>query len=227
MKRSNESKNQRFVFVLVLTIISSIICFPTLIDETVKNQVDFFDRRQCKINCCSLLLLWKRATLRNKGNLGALNMDNCEEHPRSNLAQISNFPRSQEDYITQVSDEIERRVTKTLSQYFLQDGEPHFMRAITSWWLYLLNPPIQGHSGIAPETSRNTLRTIQGTNENSSQSDPQPEAGVSQSGNTLNSGPSDTWQLSNFTSTIKSTEIWGKILQSHSEELFPWVLICL
>ena len=42
--------------------------------------------------------------------------ENCEEHPRSNLAQNSDVPRSQEDYITQVSEEIEGRVTKNLSQ---------------------------------------------------------------------------------------------------------------
>ena len=51
-------------------------------------------------------------TTRNKRKLTALNMENCEEHPRSNLAQNSSAPRSQEDYITQVSDEIEGRSQK-------------------------------------------------------------------------------------------------------------------
>ena len=55
---------------------------------------------------------------RNKRKLAALNEENCEEHPRNNLASNSNVPRSQEDYITQVSEEIERRVTKKLSQEF-------------------------------------------------------------------------------------------------------------
>ena len=49
---------------------------------------------------------------RNKKKLAALNKENCEEHPRSNLASNSNVPRSQEDYITQVSEKIEGRVTK-------------------------------------------------------------------------------------------------------------------
>ena len=53
------------------------------------------------------------ATLRNKRKLAALNKENSEEHPRSNLAQNPNVPRSQEDYITQVSEEIEGRVTKS------------------------------------------------------------------------------------------------------------------
>ena len=58
------------------------------------------------------------ATLRNKKNLAALNKEKCEEHPRNNLAQNSNVRRSQEDYITQVSEENEERVTKKLSQEF-------------------------------------------------------------------------------------------------------------
>ena len=55
---------------------------------------------------------------RNKRKLAALNKENCEEHPRSNLAQDSNVTRSQEDYITQVSEEIEGRVFEKLSQEF-------------------------------------------------------------------------------------------------------------
>ena len=50
---------------------------------------------------------------RNKRELAALNKENCEGHPRSNLAQNSDVPRSQEDYITQGSEEIEGRVTKS------------------------------------------------------------------------------------------------------------------
>ena len=56
------------------------------------------------------------AILRNKRELAALNKENCEEHPRRKLAQNSTAPRSQEDYITQVSQEDECRVTEKLSQ---------------------------------------------------------------------------------------------------------------
>ena len=58
------------------------------------------------------------ATPKNKIKLAALIKENCEEHPRRNLAQNSNVPRSQGDYITQVSEVIEGRVTKKLSQEF-------------------------------------------------------------------------------------------------------------
>ena len=44
---------------------------------------------------------------RNKRKLADSNKENCEEHSRSNVAQQSNVPRSQEDYITHFSEEIE------------------------------------------------------------------------------------------------------------------------
>ena len=114
---------------------------------------------------------------RNKRKLAALNKENCEEHPRSNLAQNSNVPRSQEDYITQVSEEIERTVTKRLSKKFSRT-ENRILGALARLDDFLMNPLIQGHSGTPPETSRNAFRTSQGTNEDDSQSDPHPEAGI-------------------------------------------------
>ena len=41
---------------------------------------------------------------RNKKKLAALKKENCEELRRGILAQNLNVPRSQEDYITHVSD---------------------------------------------------------------------------------------------------------------------------
>ena len=58
------------------------------------------------------------AVLRNERKLASLNKEDCEEDPRRNLAQNSYVPRSQEEYITQVSEEIEGKVTKKLSQEF-------------------------------------------------------------------------------------------------------------
>ena len=56
------------------------------------------------------------AILRNKRKIAALNKENCEENPRSNLAQNSNVTRSQEDYINQVYEKIQGKLTKKLSQ---------------------------------------------------------------------------------------------------------------
>ena len=110
-----------------------------------------------------------------------MNKENCEEHPRSNLAQNSNAPRSQEDYITQVSEEIEGRVTKKLSQEFSRT-ENRILGALAKLDNFLMNPLLQGHSGITPETSRNVFSVNRGTNEDDSQSNPHPEAGLLTSG---------------------------------------------
>ena len=115
------------------------------------------------------------ATLRNKRKLAALNKENCEKHPMSNLAQNSNAPRSQEDYITQISEEIEGRVTKKLSQEFNRT-ENRILGALSRLHDFLFNPLFQGYSGTAPETSRNAYGANQGTNEDDSQSDSHPEA---------------------------------------------------
>ena len=41
-----------------------------------------------------------------------------------------------------------------------------------------MNPLLQGHSGTTPEASRNVFSINQGTNEDDSQSNPHPEAGL-------------------------------------------------
>ena len=89
-----------------------------------------------------------------------------------------NFHRSQEDYIIQVSEEIEGKVTKKLSKDFSRT-ESRILGALSRFDEFLLNPLIQGHSGSAPATSRDTCGEDQGTNEDYSQSDPHPEARVS------------------------------------------------
>ena len=129
-------------------------------------------------------------TIRNKRKLAALIKENCEEHPRRNLAQNPNAPISQEDYITQVSEEIEGRVTKRLSKEFSRT-ENRILGALARLDNFLMNPLLQGHSGTTPEPSRNTLNTSQGTNEDDSQNDPHPEAGLFHGQMTQNSGPED------------------------------------
>ena len=116
-------------------------------------------------------------TTRNKRKLAALNKENCEEHRRSILASNSNVPRSQEDYITQVSEEIEGRVTKKLSQEFSRTKN-RILGALARLDDFLMNPLLQGHSGTTPEASRNVFSINQGTNEDDSQSNPHPAAGL-------------------------------------------------
>ena len=54
-----------------------------------------------------------------------------------------------------------------------------------------MNPLLPGHSGTTPEPPRNSLNTSQGTNEDDSQNDPRPEAGLFHGQMTQNSGPED------------------------------------
>ena len=127
---------------------------------------------------------------RNKKKLAALNKENCEEHPRSNLAQNSNAPRSQEDYITKVSEEIEGRVTKRFSKEFSRT-ENRILGALARLDDFFVNPLLQGHSGTTPQPSRNALSKSQGTNEDDSENDPHPEAGLFHGQMTQKSGPED------------------------------------
>ena len=128
------------------------------------------------------------ATFRNKKKLAALKRENCDEHARSNMAQKSNVPRLHEDYITQVPEEKDGRVTKTLSQE-LSRTENRILGKLELLDNLLMNPLIQGHTGTARETSRNALVSNQGTNEDDSQSVPHPEAGIFHSQTPQNSGP--------------------------------------
>ena len=56
---------------------------------------------------------------------------------------------------------------------------------------FLMNQLLHGHSGTTPEASWNPLSTSQGTNEDDSQNDRHPEAGLSHGQMTQNSGPED------------------------------------
>ena len=119
--------------------------------------------------------------------IAALNNENCEENSRSNLAQNSGAPRSQEDYRTQVSEEIEGSVTKRLSKEFSRT-ENRILGALAQLDDFLMNPSLPGHSGATPEPTRNTSHTNQGTNEDGSQNDPHPEAGLFHGQTTRNAG---------------------------------------
>ena len=97
------------------------------------------------------------------------------------MRRNSNAPRSQEDYISQVSEEIEGRVTKKLSQEFTRT-ENRILGALARLDDFLMNPLLQGLSGTTPETSRNVFSINQGTSQGDSQSDPHLEAGLLTSG---------------------------------------------
>ena len=130
------------------------------------------------------------ATLRNKRKLAAVTRETQEEHPRNGQSRNTSVPRINEESITQVSEEIEGRVTKKLSQEFSRI-ESRILGALSKLDEFLLNPQIRTHSETVPGTFRNTNVENQGTNEDESQSDPHREAGIFRGQTTQNSGPKD------------------------------------
>ena len=128
------------------------------------------------------------ATLRNKRKLAAVTRETQEEHPRNGQSRNTCVPRINEEYITQVSEEIENRFTKKLSQEF-RSTESRTLGSLSKLDEFLLNPQIRTHSGTVLGTLRNTNVENQGTNEDDSQSDPHPKAGLFRSQTTQNSGP--------------------------------------
>ena len=130
------------------------------------------------------------ATFRNKRKMAAVTREAQEEHPRNGQSRNKSVPRINEEYITQVSEEIEGRVTKKLFQEFSRT-ESRILGALSKLYEFLLNPQITTHSGTVPGTFRNTNVENQGTNEEDSQSDPHPEAGIFRGQTTQNFGPKD------------------------------------
>ena len=128
------------------------------------------------------------ATLRSKRKLAAVTREIQDENPRSGQSRNTSVPRINEDYLTQLSEEIEGRITKKLSREFSRI-ESRISDALSKLDEVLSNQQIQTYSETVPGTFRNTNVENQGTNEENSQSDPHPEGGLFRSQTTQNSGP--------------------------------------
>ena len=134
------------------------------------------------------------ATLRSKRKLAAVTRETQDENHRNGQSRNTSVPRINEEYITKLSEEIEGRVSKKLSQEFSRT-ESRILSTLSKLDELLLNQQIQTHSRTVPGTFRNTNMENQGTNEDDSQSDPHPETGIFRSQTTENSGPNlaTTW----------------------------------
>ena len=130
------------------------------------------------------------ATLRNNRKLAAVTSETQEENLRNGQSRNTSVPRIHEEYITQVSEEIEGRVSKKLSQEFNRT-ESRILGALTKLDEFLSNQQIHTHFETVPGTFRNTNVENQGTNEDNSQSDPHPEPGIFRGQTTQNLGPKD------------------------------------
>ena len=158
-------------------------------------------------------------TLRNKRKLAAVTRETQEENPRNGQSRNTSVPRINEEDITQLSEEIEGRVTKKLSQEFNRI-ESRISDALSKLDEFLLNQQITTHSETVPGTFRNTNAENQGTNEDNSQSDPHPEAGIFCGQNAQNSDLEDCCDIRStflFSRTRKRKKISFEGKESYGE----------
>ena len=114
-------------------------------------------------------------TLRKKRKLAAVSRE-TPEGSRSSRAQNVLDPESAQDYISQVSEEIERRVTKKLSKEFSRT-ESRIMGALSKLDELRLNPQVRTCSVTVPGTSRNNNSENRETTGDRSSDDTYPEVG--------------------------------------------------
>ena len=115
------------------------------------------------------------ATLRNKKKLGAVSRG-TPEGSRSSRRQTVLDPELTQDYISQVSEEIEGRVTKKLSKEFSKT-ESRILGALSKLDEFLLNPQVRTCSVAVQGTSRNANSENWEIHGDRSADDPYPEVG--------------------------------------------------
>ena len=114
------------------------------------------------------------ATLRNKRKLATVSRE-TPEHTRNSQSQNTLDPEIAQEYISQVSEEIERRVTKKLSKD-IKGTESRILGALSKLDEFLLNPQVRTCSVAVLGTSRNSDLENQELTGDRSLNDPCPEA---------------------------------------------------
>ena len=113
------------------------------------------------------------ATLKNKRKLVAVSRE-TPEGSRSSRGRNVLDPELTQDYISQVSEEIEGRVTKKLSKEF-NKTESRILGALSKLDEFLLNPQVRICSVAVQGTSRNANSGNRETHGDRSPNDPYPE----------------------------------------------------
>ena len=112
------------------------------------------------------------ATLRNKRKLAAVSRETPEGNRGSRGLSVLD-PELTQDYISQVSEEIEGRVTKKLSKEF-NETESRILGALSKLDEFLLNPQVRTCSVVQGAT-RNANSENRETHGDLSLNDPYPE----------------------------------------------------
>ena len=115
------------------------------------------------------------ATLRNKKKLAAVSRE-TPECSRSSRAPNMLDPESAQDYISQVSEEIDGRAAKKLSKEFSKT-ESRILGALSKLDELLVNPQVRTCSVAVPGTSRNKNSENRDTTGDRSSDNPYPEVG--------------------------------------------------
>ena len=115
------------------------------------------------------------ARLRNKRKLAAVSRETPEGNRSSRGQNVLDLELTQ-DYISQVSEEIEGRVTKKLSKEFSKT-ESRILGALSKLDEFLLSPHVPTCSVAAHGTSRNSNSENRETHRDRSLNDPHPEVG--------------------------------------------------
>ena len=113
------------------------------------------------------------ATLRNKRKLVAVSRE-TPESTRNSRSQNTLDPELAQEFISQVSEEIEGRVTKKLSKEFSRT-ESRILGALCKFDEVLLNPQVWTCSVAVPGTSRNSDSENGAPTGHRSGNDPCPE----------------------------------------------------
>ena len=112
-------------------------------------------------------------TLRNKRKLAAVSRK-TPEGSRGSRAQNVLDPESTQDYISQVSEEIEGRVTEKLSKEFSKT-DSRILGALSKLDELLLNPQVRTCSVAVPGSSRNNNSENRKTTGDRSSDDSYPQ----------------------------------------------------
>ena len=90
-----------------------------------------------------------------KTKLTGVNKNSHDEHPRVRTPKDTDVPRFNEEYITQVSEDFERRQTKKISKEFRRTDNG-ILRALSN--LVQFEVKSSGATGKRSETSRDATR---------------------------------------------------------------------
>ena len=146
------------------------------------------------------------ATLRNKTKLAAVARE-TPEGTRSSRAQNVLDPELTQDYISQVSEEIEGRVIKKLSKE-ISKTESRILGALSKLDEFLLKPQVRICSVAVPGTSRNNTSENRETTGDRSSDDPCPEARYF----SHHSGHFNSLEAENYPHICRSWSLFAAIL---------------